>query len=338
MSKLYEATKTEDKIKIYLNGNENSFNPFKEKVNGLQIKGEKINRYPDDNYYDLKTAYSKYINLKTSNLIVGNGSDEVINLVISYFINKGEKLVTLEPDFSMYDFYTTLNEGEMRKFKLETSEKIDIEKFITLINEENPKIIIFSNPNNPTGLVLKKEEIIKILEETKNIVIVDEAYYEFYGDTVVELVEDYENLLVTRTLSKAWGMASLRVGFLIGNEKLIKTLGNYKVPYNVNRISEKIAIEILEDIETMKSSVKEIIKEREFLYKELCELKTNNFIPLESKGNYIYIETEKNDFIYEKLKEKGILIRNFKNNSLRITIGERIENLEVIKILKEILS
>ncbi|MGL5615153.1 MAG: histidinol-phosphate transaminase [Sarcina sp.] len=338
MSKLYEATKTENGIKIYLNGNENSFNPFKEKVNGIQIKGEKINRYPDDNYRDLKTAYAKYINLKASNLIVGNGSDEVINLVISYFINKGEKLITLEPDFSMYDFYTTLNEGEIKKFKLVGSKGINIEEFITFINKENPKIIIFSNPNNPTGVVLKREDIIKILEETKNIVIIDEAYYEFYGDTVVELVENYENLLVTRTLSKAWGMASLRVGFLVSNEKLIKTLENHKVPYNVNRISEEIAIKMLEDVEAMKNSVKEIIKEREFLYKELDKLKTEDFIPLESKGNYICIKTKKNDFIYEKLKEKGILIRNFKNNSLRITIGKRVENLEVIKILKEVLS
>lgn len=323
---------------VRLNANENNFNPFKERINEeiFNIQDINLNRYPENNYRNLREAYSTYINLpmiSKDNIICGNGSDEMINLIISKYIGKDDNVVTLSPDFSMFKFYAKINEGNIYGFEF-SLEKFNVENFIEFARDREAKVIIFSNPNNPTGKVIGKDDIKIILESFKDcIVVVDEAYYEFYGQSVLGLVYDYKNLIVTRTLSKAWAMAALRIGFLIANEKIINSLLDYKVPYNINSISAFLAKELLSFKEDMEVTLEKIITEREYLYKNLKKLEDNfNIKFYESKGNFIYGVGEGKK-LYEILKKNEIYIRSFENGSVRISIGNREENEKLINIL-----
>lgn len=339
MSKVgYEGIKSNEGIR--LNGNENGFNPFRDNIINLAAKigSVELNRYPDDSYRKLKEAYGKYCGVDKENIIPGNGSDEVINLIISKYINKDNNLVTLDPDFSMFDFYVSVNEGNIHKFKFELG-NFKIEDFIEFTKTKKPEVIIFSNPNNPTGNLIEREDIIKLLESFKDtIVVVDEAYYEFGGQSSIDLINEYDNLIVTRTLSKAWGMAALRVGFLIANRDLIDELIVHKVPYNINSLSTVISRKLINFPGKMWISTREIVDQRDSLYMQLKSLEKNlgEIKFYDSKANFIYGEGKASDTIFDKLKEYGIHIRNFNGKAIRITVGTPDENYRLIRVLEEI--
>lgn len=336
-----------NKGNIRLNGNECPIEISEDKVINLisLLKNIELNRYPDSDGVALREAYSKYVEVKKENIIIGNGSDEMINLVISKNINKGDKILIVNPDFSMYDFYINLNEGKVIKYKYEIDKGFNIEEFIKLGIEKDVKLIIFSNPNNPTGYGFEIEDIKKILEAFKEkIVLVDEAYCEFYGETMIPYIYDYKNLIVTRTLSKAFGLAALRVGFLISNEESTKELMKYKTPYNVNSISQEIAVYLLSDISYLNNNLNSILSERERMYKDLkciedklLSLGSNiKFKVYPSKSNFIYGVTSRKDELMEALKEEKIIIRNFNDDSFRISIGLPEENEKVIKVINNL--
>ena len=330
----------ENANKIKLDGNESCFNVDKElafSISSLVGKVE-FNRYPENNCEDLKKAYAKYFSLNMENILVGNGSDEMINLIISANINKGKKILTFGPDFSMYDFYASLNEGILVKYPI-VGEKWDVEKFINFGKSENIDLIIFSNPNNPTGLGIDIDDIEKILQAFKNTcVVIDEAYYEFYGVTAVPLIYKYNNLFITRTLSKVWGLAALRVGFLISNKEQIKKLSKYKVPFNVNTISQKISIEVLNTKNSIKEKRDYIINQRNLLYTELKNIEKEAALDIkfyESKGNFIYGETPYKEALLKALNNKGISIRVLDGEAFRISVGTAIENKKLVEVIKD---
>ena len=216
-----------DKVGIRINGNESCKNIEKNELDEIikEIKKINFNRYPDDESLNLRKAYAEVVGIGEENVIAGNGSDEMISLIINYQITKKKVVLTINPDFSMYDFYTSLNEGVVKKYNTENDGSFSVDRFIEYGRRVNPNLIIFSNPNNPTGHVISNDEIIFILEAFKDIlIVVDEAYYEFYGQGMIGYIEKYKNLIVTRTLSKAWGLAALRIGFLIANKHLINKL------------------------------------------------------------------------------------------------------------------
>ena len=333
--------------KIRLNSNENPRGYTVEEIKNMinSLDNIELNRYPNSDGDNLRKAYGKIINLEKDNLIIGNGSDEMINLIISKYISKGEKVLTFTKDFVMYDFYTDLNEGKVVKYKIDLDKGIDIEDFINFGKRENVKLIIFSNPNNPTGYGFEINDIKRVLEEFKDkIVLVDEAYYEFYGETMIPFINEYKNLLITRTLSKAFGLAALRAGFLISNKENIEELEKYKTPYNVNTISQEIAIKVLEDVERFKRNLNLIIEEREVLLERLLNIqeKANNYgINIKfykSKANFIYGESDYKEKLVAKLNNKDILIRSFSDNSFRITVGTKSENKKVIEALESFIE
>lgn len=334
--------------KIRLNSNESPVELKGEKLNSLQytLKNIELNRYPDSNSDALREAYSKYAEVKKENIIAGNGSDEMLNLVISKIISKGDKILTLSTDFVMYDFYTNINDGEVIKYNLDLDKGFNVDDFINLALVNDVKLILFSNPNNPTGYGFTIKDIRKILDTFKDkVILVDEAYYEFYGESVLSLINEYKNLLVTRTLSKAWGLAALRIGFLIGNEELIEELLKYKTPYNINSLSQEVAINYLKDSKELLNNLEIIISERERLYKELKEVECEVFNKYEeykikvypSKGNFIYGKTTIKNKLIEDLEKEDIKIRYFQDNSFRITIGLKEENSKLLEAIKKIL-
>ena len=207
------------------------------------------------------------------------------------------------------------------------------------------ELIIFSNPNNPTGYGFEIKDIKRVLEAFKDkIVLVDEAYSEFYGETMLPFIDEYKNLIITKTLSKAFGLAALRVGFLISNKENVKELEKYKTPYNVNTISQEIAIKVLEDKDRFKRNLNLIIKEREILFEKLSNIqeKANeygiNIKFYKSKANFIYGESDYKENLIEALSNNDILIRNFNDNSFRITVGTESENKKVIEALEDFIK
>ena len=295
------------------------------------------NIYPDSDAIELREKMAEYYGCSLDNIIVGNGSSDMINLVINAYCEKGEKVLSFTPSFSMYKTYCKLCSAKYVTVPCNDDYTQNIDKLIQRASEINPKIVIICTPNNPTGYVTEKRDIVKVLDRiTNSIVIVDEAYIDFGGASTVDLINKYDNLIVMRTLSKAFGLAALRVGCLIANEELVKLLWKVKVPYNLNSVSQYIAVKAFNKIELVKQYVKETIERREKLSKNL---KTLGFTVYPSGSNYIFVNSQIEN-LFEKLANKGILIRKFSKDlekCYRITVGTKEENEFLIQTIEEII-
>lgn len=343
--KKINSYKSMDRSKpIRLNSNEISTNMYRDSIFSMTsiLSTIQFNRYPEDNPLALKKAYGKYAGVSEKNIIVGNGSDEMINLMITSTISKGKKLLTLDPDFSMFEFYTSLQDGKLVKVDINRNGKVDIGKLIRKGRAEDVSLIIVSNPNNPSGVALSNEDIIRVCEAFDDIpIVIDEAYYEFYGETMIGYINKYKNLIITRTLSKAWGLSSLRVGFLIACEEKVNELIKYKAPYNVNSISQALAAIALGYVELVRQNTATVIEERENLIEELKRIEKESCMDIvfyPSKANFIFGRTSYKEALINGLKNKNILIRDFEDDdSFRITIGTYQENKKLVEALESIL-
>lgn len=324
-----------DSNEIYIDMDENILMKMKSSLRSIDL-----HRYPTNDMEEIKDLYSKYIKLDSKNIIVGNGSDEMIELVISSTITKGKRALTLSPDFVMYDFYVSRFGGELKKYNTSDKMEFNLEEFIKIGKREDVDLIIFSNPNNPTGMAIEVKDICVILEEFKDkTVLVDEAYYEFYGESVISYINKYKNLIVTRTLSKAWGLAALRIGFLITNKNNIDSLLKNKTPYTISSYSQNLASIALKYPDRVIENAKQIIKEREILFENLRELQKKAALKIEfypSKGNFIYGRTPYKEALIKGLVNNGIRIRDFNDDSFRITVGSPMENRRIVNSIKNI--
>jgi len=252
----------------------------------------------------------------------------LIQIIVNAFIAAGDKVLMLSPDFSMYGIYTKIAGGIPVEITLDKEFKLDTEALISRVNREGIKILFLSNPNNPTGRVIPQGQINKIIEGCICIVVIDEAYFEFYGKTIIDKIDSYQNLIVLRTCSKALGLAALRLGFLVTNDILMDELKKVKPPFNVNSITQSIASIILKNHGVIKQNVESIINERNYLCENLRNIEGIKIYP--SQGNFILIKVKNVAEMKEKLLENSINIRSFKNstlkNCLRITVGTRKEN------------
>jgi histidinol-phosphate aminotransferase len=341
--KNYEANKVKynnrlDANESFIPIDQRLLNKFMEKLGEIEL-----HRYPDSDSEALRALYADYCGVDKSNIIVGNGSDELIQVIINGVLRKGDKLLTFKPDFSMYRFYTNLVEGDVVELELDENMETTAEKIINKAVEENIKLIIFSNPNNPTGSALPNKEIIKIVENCNALVVIDEAYYEFYGETMVDYINEFDNLVVLRTSSKALGLAASRLGFLIAKAALVSKIVRAKAPYNVNALTQALGEIVLNERRLIEENVKNIIAEREYLFQQLKKIEGNLknekfFKVFPSKANFIYIKSCCSEKIYRRLLEMSINIRIFKDNSFRITAGSDEENKALIDGLNKILE
>ena len=324
-----------DANEIFMNLDDNVIMKIKSSLNDTDLY-----RYPSNDMGKIKELYGKYAGVNSENIIVGNGSDEVIELIIGKNIDAESRILTFGPDFVMYDFFTKRFRGEVIKYNIGEKMYFDVDEFIELGMKSDIDMIIFSNPNNPTGINVAPNDIIKILNSFKNTpIVVDEAYYEFNGESMTPYINDYSNLFVTRTLSKAWGLAALRIGFLISSKKNIEDLLKYKVPYTISSCSQKIAEIALKYPQKVIENTQVIIRERESLYENLKEIEKNAAMKIEiykSNGNFIFGRTTHKDALIKGLERYKIIIRNFPDDSFRITVGSPRENRKVVEAIKEI--
>lgn len=319
---------------VKLDANEGNKDLFKDLIKDI---GDDfyLNLYPDDNYTQLKEAIVNYIGCKIENISVGNGSSELLDLCVKTFVDTNELILSLDPTFSMYSIYAKIvnsryiGAGEGNDFV------INVDDVIKSIKENNPKLTIICNPNNPTGTTIKRDDVLRIVKSTDNVVIVDEAYMEFSNESVVDEIENYDNLIVVKTMSKAFSMAGIRTGYLIANEELVKTIEKVRPPYNLNSISALLATKALKQKDKMLSYVENLKVEREKIYEKLIDMGVKAY---KSGANFVFFSS-KVDNLAEKLIDNDVLIRKFGgklDNYYRVTVGSPKENEAFLNAMKNI--
>jgi histidinol-phosphate aminotransferase len=310
---------------IFLDANEN---PFKSAVN----------RYPDPYQKELKELVAKYKGVAVNQLLVGNGSDEILDLIVRATCEPGEdEIVTISPTYGMYKVIANINNVAITEVPLD--ENFDIDTAAVMEVAKKAKLIMLCSPNNPTGNLLNRNAILEIAEVFDGIVVVDEAYIDFSnGKTLLQNLNDYDNLFVCQTLSKAYGLAGIRVGFGFGHTALVDVLNKIKPPYNVNELSQKFAIARLKDMNTVSSEVMQILLERSRVLEELIRCPSVLKI-YRTDANFILFKVENADKLYNYFIKNEVIVRNRTNvpgckNCLRVTIGTSEENDRFLQVLK----
>ncbi|SFP62597.1 histidinol-phosphate transaminase [Caldicoprobacter faecalis] len=330
--------------KIKLDANESPYDlpeAIRQQLVKELMEGCQFNRYPDSDATALRQAISRYCGVSPDEVMVGAGSDELIRVIISAFVGKGDGVLCPSPSFTMYGIFTHIAGGIPVEVPLDDNFDYDVSAFYKAIEQYKPRVVFICSPNNPTGNVIDKDELMKLIKAFNGVVVVDEAYGEFCGDSIADQIVNYPNALVLKTFSKAFGLAGLRVGYLIGNRKLVEQVYAVKPPYNLNSFSQKAAQLVLENIDLFRSRIASMIHERERLYDKLRGVKGIEVYP--SKANFLLIKVPDAEMVYKKLIGEGILVRNFPNdprlkNYLRITVGTRQDNDAFVETLKRILE
>lgn len=317
--------------KIFLDANENSFGSPLTKW---------YNRYPDPLQWELKKKISSIKNIAAENILLGNGSDECIDLLIRAFCDpQKDKIIICPPTYGMYEVYGHINDVEVKEVLLHQNFQLNLEELENAI-DANIKLIFLCSPNNPTGNSLNREDIETVLNNFDGIVVIDEAYgnYSRHRSFLSEL-NDYPNLVVMQTFSKAWGLAALRLGISFASKEIIDILNKIKPPYNINQATQELALTALDHLDEVNVVIKETVKEREALVKELVQLSfVTKVYP--SDANFVLAKMTDATSVYHFLKEKGIIVRNRSNvvlceDCLRITVGTSEQNHQLIDSLKE---
>jgi len=329
--------------RIRLDANESCFDInkiFADKI-ADEVRKVAFNRYPDPAAAKVIGAFADYYGLNPDNITAGNGSDELISIICGCFLEKGNKVLTLSPDFSMYAFYSELYELKVTNFPKDSiTLKIDPVKVIEYCNNNDIKALIFSNPCNPTSLGLKREDVIRIVKGVSCLVVVDEAYMDFWDQSILDKVPELDNLIILKTCSKAFGLAAIRLGFAVACPTITNALRAVKSPYNTDSIEQAVGAALLREKDTLEALRIEIIDGRKELQSALEGLAAK-YAKLEkvfdSVTNFVFVKTASAKEIHAKLLEKSIAVR-YMGGYLRISTGTKEENAEVISALDEILS
>lgn len=314
---------------IFLDANENPYE------NG-------VNRYPDPQQRSLKSVIAEQRNVDQNQILVGNGSDEVLDLLFRAFCQpQTDNVITLPPTYGMYTVLSNLNEIEERKVQLEADFQPNVETILATANEHT-KMLFICSPNNPTGNLISLTKIQALLENFNGLVVVDEAYIDFSEqESWINQLNNYPNLIVTQTLSKAYGLAGIRLGLCFASAEIIAVLNKIKPPYNVNELTQKRALERLLDVKGVQSEILGILKERDVLIKALLEV---DFVEkvFETEANFVLAKVDNATQRYNELLTKGIVIRNrttqaLCENTLRFTVGTKEENKQLIEALNKLI-
>ena len=328
--KAYNAKEIPCRIKLDANESPYGFSGAVERIAGIRT-----NRYPDPEAKALKLLIAKDLKIKPDNILFGNGSDELIYYLITTF---GGPVLYPVPTFTMYGIICQALGGKKIEVPLDKDFDLDIDKFLATIRKEKPKLIFLSSPNNPTGNCFSTERILKVIEASRGIVIVDEAYQPFASETgMLPLLADYRNLVIMRTLSKI-GLAALRLGFMIAHPEIIGEVNKVRLPFNLNAFSQAVAAAALKRKGEFRASIKTIVSERERLLDEMERI--GGIIPFPSEANFILFRVSDPARVYASLLKKGILVRNLNDavrGCLRVTVGTPKENIAFLRELKKIL-
>jgi len=315
---------------VYLDANENAF--------GSPLD-QQYNRYPDPLQYPLKKRLSEIKGVPPRNIFLGNGSDEAIDILFRSFCNPGvDNVILVPPTYGMYEVSANINDVKAKKVHLTPEYQLNLDGIAEAI-DEHTKMIFICSPNNPTGNSINREDIETLLANFGGLVVVDEAYINFSRQkSFIQELTEYANLVVLQTLSKAWGLAGLRIGMAFASEEIIEVMNKVKPPYNVNEASQQLALQALQNVDLVNNWIKETLQERDRL---VLELKKFDFVLdiYPSDANFILVKTTDPKGIYNYLVQHGIIVRDRSKvdlceGSLRITVGTPEENTQLLETLQ----
>ena len=300
-----------------------------------------LNRYPDPQQEKLKAALAVSKKVNPGNILLGNGSDEVLDLILRAFCEpKQDNVITLPPTYGMYKVLADLNAVEDREVELQENFEPDVEQILQK-SDSATKIIFLCSPNNPTGNSFSVEAIQELFRKFGGLIVIDEAYIDFSeNEGFMGRLEEFPNLVITQTFSKAYGLAGIRLGICYASEEITEIVHKIKPPYNVNELSQQKAMERLRNQQEVQLEIEKILVQRKFLEKKLSEIEfVKKIYP--SEANFILAKMDNADLRYNQLIERGIVVRNRSKqalceNCIRFTVGTLAENIRLVKALKEI--
>lgn len=316
---------------IFLDANENSL--------GSAIKTHSLNRYPDPLQLKVKAKIGKMKGVSPKNIFLGNGSDEAIDILIRAFCNPGkDNIIILPPTYGMYEVAARINDVGIKPINLAKDYKLEVKGIEKAINK-NTKLIFVCSPNNPTGTIIDKKDIEKLLQSFNGIVVVDEAYIDFAdSQSMLTSINKYPNLVILQTFSKAWGMAGLRVGMAFASADIINIMNKIKAPYNVGELAQGFILQALEKKADVNKMVKLLKQERSKLEEALSKFSFVRTI-LPSQANFLLVKTSCADKLYNFLISNNVVVRNRSTQALcegglRFTIGTPGENKKLLSLLR----
>ncbi|MGE5432653.1 MAG: histidinol-phosphate transaminase [Syntrophomonadaceae bacterium] len=322
---------------ILLDANENSLGTTAESYEDLYL-----NRYPDPHQDDLKKAAGEYFAIEGKNLFFGVGSDEIIDLLIRIFCEPAkDTAMILDPTYGMYQVACDINNVRTKPVNLTDDFQIDLEA-VKKNFDETVKIIFLCSPNNPTGNLLRKDDVLQLCRTFNAVIAVDEAYVDFAGDnSFIKEVERYENLVVLRTFSKAWGLAGIRLGFCVASEEVISLLFKVKAPYNVSSLTRQAVISAIGNNKKKDGFVQKLISERERVKEELSKIPGIQKV-YDSDANYLLFRCSNAKLIQKKMADEGVIIRDRSSyemlkDCLRVSIGTEYENNKFLEAIRKLL-
>ena len=316
---------------VYLDANENAY--------GSPLE-QQYNRYPDPLQYKVKKRLSDIKGVTPRNIFLGNGSDEAIDILFRSFCNPGvDNVILVPPTYGMYQVSANINDIQVKNVLLIEDYQLNMEGIAEAIDQRT-KIIFICSPNNPTGNSINRDDIETLLANFNGLIVVDEAYINFSRQkTFIQELTEYANLVVLQTLSKAWGLAGLRVGMAFASEEIIEVMNKVKPPYNINEASQELALKALQNVAQVNDWIKETLAQRDKL---VLNLKNFDFVLdiYPSDANFILVKTTDPKAIYNFLVERGIIVRDRSKidlceGSLRITVGTPTENDILLNTLQE---
>ncbi|MBR0599084.1 histidinol-phosphate transaminase [Sinanaerobacter chloroacetimidivorans] len=325
--------------KIRLDANESFINPgtqFQEEILSA-VAGIELNRYPDSKATELCRKFAAFYGVDPERVVAGNGSDELITVILGAFLRPQDKLLLFSPDFSMYQFYGVTYEKEGIVVEKNTELVLTADLAIEAIEKAKPQAVVLSNPCSPTSLVISRDDAEKIVRSTDALVIIDEAYMEFSDQSIMDLTTAYDNLIILKTCSKALGLAAIRLGFAVSSKSIINALHCVRSPYNVNGLTQAVGCVIFSHPEYIRQAAAEIKKSRDYLYQEFLKFQGENQMIriMKPETNFLFVEMKDAELIYTELKKESIIVRRL-GDFLRITAGTKEENDSLVEALGKI--
>jgi histidinol-phosphate aminotransferase len=321
------------KAKVFLDANENAFG---------SPADQELNRYPDPLQKQLRDKIASYKGISSpERLFLGNGSDEAIDLILRAFCEpRVDSLMLLLPTYGMYAVSANVNDVRILNVELNKDFSLNVDEIIRVANKEKPKVIFICSPNNPSANVYNEKDIETILNHVACLVMVDEAYIDFSTtESWVKRIEEFKNLIVIQTFSKAWGMAGVRLGMAFADQEIIEVLNKIKYPYNINDVTSGIVLKTLQDPSRKEDMVAKLINERTYLMDAFSKIPAVKEV-LPSEANFFLARFKDPDAVYKFLTEEGIIVRNRSDQlhcegCLRVTVGTREENIMLCEALKK---
>ncbi len=333
--KPYRSARDDFDSGILLDANENSIGaPFENEL--------ELHRYPMPYQEELRARIADFRGVDASNVFVGVGSDEAIDLLFRIFCEPGkDRVLTTPPTYGMYKVSAAINDVDVDSVLLTPEFQLQVKETLAAVTDQT-KIIFLCSPNNPSGNSLRREDMVSVIEGFDGIVVVDEAYIDFSkNESFASLVKQYPNLVVLQTMSKAFGLAGIRLGIAIANSEIIDFMMKVKAPYNINKLTSEAAIRGFSNIDVMKKNVAQILSERERVISELDQVEgVEKIFPTDA--NFLIFRVPNALDVYKKLAENGVIVRYRGNephceNCLRLTIGTPDENDQFLSALKQVL-